>query len=36
MVLGLRVEGADVLADGQARLASGLVTDASLGGSAPV
>jgi hypothetical protein len=36
MVLGLTVEGADVLADGQARLASETVTNASVGESAPV
>jgi arginase len=36
MVLGLTVEGADVLAEGQARSASGSVTDASVVGSAPV
>src|SRR5580698_7523832 len=36
MVLGLTVEAADVLADGKARLASETVTDASVGGPAPV
>src|ERR1700730_9024361 len=36
MVLGLTVEAADVLADGKARLASETVTDARVGGSAPV
>jgi arginase len=36
MVLGLTVGEADVLADGQTRLASEPVTDASVGGSAPV
>jgi arginase len=36
MVLGLTAEGADGLADGQARSASGSVTDATVGGPAPV
>jgi arginase len=36
MVLGLTVGEADVLTDGQTRLASEPVTDASVGGSAPV
>ena len=36
MVLGLTAECADVLADAQARLATGTVADASVGGPAPV
>jgi hypothetical protein len=36
MVLGLTAECADVLADGQPRLATGTVTNASVGGPAPV